>query len=390
MTELATATVLAALILAASVISIEFGISVAIIEIALGVAGASLFGLRPTPWIDFIGSFAGIVLTFLAGAEVDRALLRREWKPALLIGGLSFLLPFIAVGLFAYYVAGWNLAQAEIAGIALSTTSLAVVYAVLVETGLTATEVGKILMAATFITDLGTALALSVLFVRPNPYLALFIVVSVLVILVMMAVQRPFFARYGSRVIEPEIKGAFLALFVFMWTADLADSHAVLPAFLLGLAVSDVFKRHPEEQRRFRVVAFAFLTPIFFLKGGLNVDARQLAAGAWLLGAFLIVKVAAKFAGVLPVALRYVRPHAIFTTLLMSTGLTFGTISSLYGLNAGIIDQQQFTVLLGAVIGSAIVPTVVAQRWFAPPVHALTADEIAAVEDEEFEPPRSR
>ena len=390
MTELATATVLAALILAASVISVEFGISVAIVEIALGVAGASLFGLRPTPWIDFIGSFAGIVLTFLAGAEVDRALLRREWKPALLIGGLSFLLPFIGVGLFAYYVAGWNLAQAEIAGIALSTTSLAVVYAVLVETGLTATELGKILMAATFVTDLGTALALSVLFVRPTPYLALFIVVSVLVIVVMVALQRPFFGRYGSRVIEPEIKGAFLALFIFMWTADLADSHAVLPAFLLGLAVSDVFKRHPEEQRRFRVVSFAFLTPIFFLKGGLNIDARQLAAGAWLLGAFLLVKIATKFAGVLPVALRYVRPHAIFTTLLMSTGLTFGTISSLYGLNAGIIDRQQFTVLLGAVIGSAIVPTIVAQRWFAPPVHAPTQAEIEQVEDEEFEPPRSR
>jgi Kef-type K+ transport system membrane component KefB len=390
MTELATATVLAALILAASVISVEFGISVAIIEIAFGVIGASLFGLRPTPWIDFVGSFAGIVLTFLAGAEVDRTLLRREWKPALLIGGLSFLLPFIGVGLFAYYVAGWDVHQAEIAGIALSTTSLAVVYAVLVETGLAATELGKILMAATFITDLGTAVALSVLFVRPSGYLALFVIVSVLVIVVMVAVQRSFFTRYGARVIEPEIKGAFLALFVLMWTADLAESHAVLPAFLLGLAVSDVFKRHPEEQRRFRIVSFAFLTPIFFLKGGLNVDIRQLAAGTWLLVAFLLVKVATKFAGVLPAALRYVRPYAVFTTLLMSTGLTFGTISSLYGLNAGIIDRQQFTILIGAVIGSAIVPTVVAQRWFAPPVHVLTQDEIEQVEDEEFEPPRSR
>jgi Kef-type K+ transport system membrane component KefB len=245
-------------------------------------------------------------------------------------------------------------------------------------------------MAATFITDLGTAIALSVLFARPNPYLALFIIVSVLVIVVMVALQRPFFTRYGARVIEPEIKGAFLALFVFMWAADRAESHSVLPAFLLGLAVSDVFKRHPEEQRRFRVVSFAFLTPIFFLKAGLNVDARQLAAGVWLLAAFLLVKIATKFAGVLPVALRYVRPHAVFTTLLMSTGLTFGTISSLYGLNAGIIDQQQFTVLLGAVIGSAVVPTIIAQRWFSPPMHALSADEIAQLEDEEFEPPRPR
>ncbi len=388
MTDLTTATILAALILVAAIVSVEFGISVAIIEITLGVAGSSLFGLRPTPWIDFIGSFAGIVLTFMAGAEVDRQLLRREWKPAILIGGLSFLLPFVAVGVFAHYVAGWNIRQSEIAGVALSTTSLAVVYAVLVETGLAASRLGKILMAATFVTDLGTAIALSVLFLRPSAYLALFVVVSVFVILVMIAFQRPFFQRYGERVIEPEIKGAFLALFVLMWAADMAQSHAVLPAFLLGLAVSDVFKRHPGEQRRFRIVAFAFLTPIFFLKGGLNVDVRQLAAGVWLLFAFLFVKIATKFLGVLPAALRFVKPHAVFTTLLMSTGLTFGTISSLYGLNAGIINRQQFTILLGAVIGSAVIPTVVAQRWFAPPLQALKAEEIVEIEDEEFEPPR--
>ena len=199
MSDLATATILAALILVASIVSVEMGISVAVIEIGLGVVGASVFGLRPTPWIDFIGSFAGIVLTFLAGAEVDRRLLRREWKPASLIGGLSFLLPFLGVWLFARYVAGWDMRQSQIAGIALSTTSLAVVYAVLIETGLATTELGKILMAATFITDLGTALALSVLFVQPTPYLALFIVVSIAVIALMLVLQRPFFARYGAR-----------------------------------------------------------------------------------------------------------------------------------------------------------------------------------------------
>jgi Kef-type K+ transport system membrane component KefB len=386
--DLATATILAALVLIAAVVSVEFGVSVAIIEITLGVVAANLFGISSTPWIDFIGSFAGIVLTFLAGAEVDPALLRREWKPAVLIGGLSFLLPFVGVGLFAYYVAGWSAPQSAIAGIALSTTSLAVVYAVLVETGLSSSEVGKILMAATFITDLGTALALSVLFIQPTWYLTLFIAVSVLVIVIMAGLQRPFFARYGARVIEPEIKGAFFVLFLLMWTADLARSHAVLPAFLLGLSVADVLKRHPREHSRFRVVCFAFLTPIFFLKGGLNVDLGYLATGAGLLGLFLALKMVTKFIGVLPAALRYVRPHAVFTTLLMSTGLTFGTISSLYGLNAGIINQQQFTVLLGTVIGSAVLPTLIAQRWFAPPVHPLTTAEAEAIEDEEFEPPR--
>lgn len=245
-------------------------------------------------------------------------------------------------------------------------------------------------MAATFITDLGTALALSVLFIQPTPYLALFVGVSVVVIVVMTILQRWFFDRYGDRVIEPEIKGVLFVLFLLMWTADLAKSHAVLPAFVLGFSVSGVFRRHPEQLKRFRIVAFSLLTPFFFFKGGLNVSLDALAGGLLLLLGFLVVKIALKFAGVMPIALRYLRPHATFTTLLMSTGLTFGTISSLYGLDAGIIDQAQFSVLVTTVILSAIVPTVIAQRFFSPPAHWLTPEEVIAVEDEEFEPSRAR
>src|SRR5512140_3007926 len=177
-------------------VSVEIGLSVAIIEIAAGVVAGNALGLASPSWMDFVASFAGIVLTFLAGAEVDPGLMREKLKESLLIGGLSFLLPFVGAGRFAYFVAGWDLRQSEIAGVALSTTSLAVVYAVLVETGLTRTEIGKIIMAATFVTDLGTALALSLLFIQPTPYLIVFIAVSVAVIVAMTVLQRPFFARY--------------------------------------------------------------------------------------------------------------------------------------------------------------------------------------------------
>ena len=390
MDNLLIATILGLLILVASMVSVELGISVAIIEIALGVVAGNFLGVTSTPWTDFIAAVASIVLTFLAGAEVDPRLLRERAKESLLIGGLSFLLPFLGAGLFAYYVAGWDLRQAEIAGVALSTTSLAVVYAVLVEAGLTKTEIGKVIMAATFITDLGTAIALSLLFIQPTPYLALFIGVSVGVIAVMTLLQRWFFDRYGDRVIEPEIKGVLFVLFLLMWTADLAKSHAVLPAFVLGFAVSGVFRRHPEQLKRFRIVAFSLLTPFFFFKAGLNVSLDALVGSLPLLAGFLVVKIALKFVGVMPVALRYLRPHATFTTLLMSTGLTFGTISSLYGLNAGIIDRSQFSVLVTTVILSAIVPTFIAQRFYSPSAHVLTEDEVALIEDEEFEPARPR
>jgi Kef-type K+ transport system membrane component KefB len=390
MDTLAIATLAALLVLIASMISVELAISAAIIEIVLGVAAGNLLGMTSTPWIDFLAQFAGVVLTFLAGAEVDPRILRQKSNQALAIGGLSFVVPLVCAGLFARFIAGWDLRQAEIAGIALSTTSLAVVYAVLVETGLTNTEIGKVIMAATFITDLGTVLALSLLFITPTPFLVLFVVTSVACIGSMLALEGWFFRRYGDRVIEPEIKGAFFALFLLMWTAELAHSQAVLPAFLLGLAVASVFRRHPEQHQRFRVVAFSLLTPFFFLKGGLNVNVAALAGSLPLLAGFFVVKVAAKFVGVLPVSLRYVRPHAMYTTLLMSTGLTFGTITALYGLNAHIINRSQFSLLISAVILSAVLPTLVAQRFFSPGRRPLTAVEELDVEDEEFAPRRGR
>jgi len=367
MENLYIAMVAGLLILLASMASVELGLSVALIEIALGVVAGNFLGLHTTPWIDFLASFAGIVLTFLAGAEVDVPLMREKLKESLVIGGISFAAPFFGAWLFSQYVLGWSLQTSQLTGVALSTTSLAVVYAVLVETGLTAHPTGKLIMAATFVTDFGTAVALNLLFIRPTWWLLLFLAVSAAVIVVMPRLHAWFFSRYGNRVIEPEIKGAFAALLVLMFIAELAQSHAVLPAFILGLAVSHVFEQHREEQRRFRVVAFAFLTPFFFLKGGMNVSLGLVWANLGLLVMLFLVKLVTKTVGVYPPAIRYLaRRDARFTTLLMSTGLTFGTISSLYGLRSGLFDQAQFSVVVTVVVLSAIVPTFIAQRWFEP------------------------
>jgi Kef-type K+ transport system membrane component KefB len=143
--------------------------------------------------------------------------------------------------------------------------------------------------------------------------------------------------------------------------------------------MSSHYAQHRTEQERLRVVAFAFLTPFFFLKGGLNVSLSAVWANLGILAALLAAKMVPKFGGVYPLARRYCAPHAAFTTLLMSTGLTFGTITSLYGLQAGIIDQTQFSLLLTVVVLSAIVPTAIAQRFFQPHVDADEA-RLAATE----------
>jgi Kef-type K+ transport system membrane component KefB len=360
------AAVLAAVVFLASMVSVELGITVALLELTLGVVVGNLFHLGTAEWLDFIAKFASIVLTFLAGMEVDPTCMRNRAKATFAIGLASFAGPFVVASVVSYFLIDWTVKASLIAGTALSTTSLAVVYAVLVERGLTATNVGKLLMSATFVTDLCTALALSAIFIKPNVWFPVFLVVSILLIVALPRIAPAFFRRYGDRVIEPEIKLVFVALFVLMVLADASNGHAVLPAFVLGLVMSRHYQQHREEQQRLRVVAFAFLTPFFFIKGGLNVSLGAVFRNLGLLGALLLTKMAPKIAFIYPLARRAIPRHATFTTLLMSTGLTFGTISSLYGLTSGIIDKTQFSLLITVVVLSAVVPTFIAERWFLP------------------------
>src|SRR5438477_3934436 len=276
MSDIALAAVLAGAVLLASMMSVEAGLSVALIELFAGFVMGNALSLDVPSWLNFIGTFAGVVLTFLAGAEVDVPQFRREWKASLSIGLVSFFAPFAVVGLLAYYALDWSRRQAEIGGLALSTTSLAVVYAVLVETGLNRELVGKRLMSATFVTDIATVTGLTVLFLKPTVWIVPFALVSIGLIFGLPYTARHFFPRYGNRVIEPEIKLVFACLFLLMWLGLRANSQAALPAFVLGLAMSQFFASHRLEQDRLRVVSFAFLTPFFFLKGGLNVSTSAL------------------------------------------------------------------------------------------------------------------
>jgi Kef-type K+ transport system membrane component KefB len=368
MSDIAIAALLAGVIVLASTISVEVGISVALIELALGVIVGNAFSISVPSWLAFIGSFAGIVLTFLAGAEVDVPQFRREWRASTSIGLVSFAAPFAVAALVCYFALDWTRRASEIGGLALSTTSLAVVYAVLVETGLNRELVGKRLMSATFVTDIATVAGLTILFIKPTIWIVPFVLVSVVVIVGLPRISPWFFGRYGNRVIEPEIKLVFACLFLLMWLGTRASSQAALPAFILGLVMSGHYVEHRQEQERMRVVAFAFLTPFFFLKGGMNVSTSALWANLGVLALLFAAKMIPKLVAVYPLARRYTSPHAVFTTLLMSTGLTFGTITSLYGLSAGIIDRTQFSLLIAVVVLSAIVPTAIAQRRYAPKV----------------------
>ncbi len=370
------------LALLASLISIRLGISVALIEILVGVVVGNLHTadqaplLHTTEWTNFLAMLGSGVLTFLAGAEIDPQSLRSNLRASLSIGVLSFLLPFLGVWMFAQYALGWSLREAWIAGIALSTTSVAVVYAVMIEGGLSGTAMGKMLLAACFITDFGTVLALGILFADFNIWLVIFVVVTALLLWFMPKWTRYLITRLGAtRVSEPEVKFLFLVLFFLGGLASTAKSEAVLPAYLLGLVVAGVFLRDKTLVHRMRSIAFAIFTPFYFIKAGLFVSLPALGAAVRLIAALLLIKMATKIVGVWPLS-RYFfmrSREANYTALLMSTGLTFGTISALFGLQNKIIDQNQYSVLVTVVILSAFVPTLIAQKWFQPPAKTMVA-----------------
>jgi Kef-type K+ transport system membrane component KefB len=358
------------LILLSSLISLTLGLSVAIIEIILGAVAGNL-GMQPEAWMLYLASFGGIILTFLAGAEIDVQMMKNKFKESFLIGSFSFIVPFIAASLYTYYIAGWSLQASLIAGTALSTTSLAVVYSVLVESGLSKTKTGKLLMSATFITDMGTALALSILFIKPTFYTLIFLLVSVVVIWLASQFSHIVFEnpRLKNKVIEPEIKYIFLLLLVFIYFANLGGGQAVLPAFVLGLMMSSHFMETSDTKKvrdRLRTVAYAIITPIFFIVGGMRVSLPLIMAAFGLFAILFLIKIAAKFIGVYFFAKKYIPKGSMYTTLLMSTGLTFGTIASVFGYNSGYIDQVQYSVLVGVVIASAVIPTFIAQKWHMP------------------------
>ena len=364
------------LALAAALISIRGKVSAALVEIALGMLAGNLIALRTNTWIDFIAGFGSIMLTYLAGSEINPSVLRRQWRPAVLIGAASFAFPFCAAIAYALAVGHWTVDAAKIAGLAMSTTSVAVVYAVMLESGLAGKDFGQLILAACFVTDLGTVIALGLLFANFNAWLVLFLTASALAVAVVPRLLPTVFATLGDRVSEPGARMLFTIIFALAGLATLANSEGVLPAYVLGFASAGFLLSHIEFARRLRTTTMSLLTPFYFIKAGTYVSAVQVLAGLKTIVALFFVKVIAKGIGVWPVArgFRYTPVDATYLTLMMATGLTFGTISSLYGLTHHYIDQLQYSELVTVVIASAIIPTIIAQMHFPPTQEALEAE----------------
>jgi Kef-type K+ transport system membrane component KefB len=364
------------LALIATLVAIKVRVATALSEIVIGTIAQLLIGATlgsallagDASWLKFLAGAGAILLTFLAGAELDPVVFRRQWKQATVIGLVSFAGPFLGCAALARWGLGWSPQASWLAGIAMSTTSVAVVYAVMLEFGFNATEYGKTVLAACFITDLATVVALGLIFAPFTVRTLIFLGVGLVAFLVLPWLVPRFFRRYGDRPSELEEKFLMACLFGMGALATWADSEAVLPAYLIGMVLAGTVGKNHALVRRLRTLTFGLLTPFYFIRAGSLVSLPALVVAPMAFLALLGMKMLTKIAGVYPVTRAYGSPRqeGMYTTLLMSTGLTFGTISALFGLSHQLIDQAQYSALVAAVIGSAVVPTLIANAFFLP------------------------
>lgn len=369
-----------ALAVGAGILAYHLRVSTALLEICVGVAAGTIaeyfFGPESlgsqVDWLRFLAGAGAMLLTFLAGAELEPTVLRAKWKEVTVVGLVGFLAPFLGCAALAKYVLGWGTAASWLAGVALSTTSMAVVYAVMLETGFNRTEFGKGVLGACFINDLGTVIALGLIFAPFTYKTIVFIAVSAVLISLLPFLSNGLTRKYGNRTADIRAKWTLLVLFALGALALWSGSEAVLPAYIAGMVLAGFASEDHFWVRRMRTLTIGFLTPFYFIRAGSLVSLSAVMAAPLIFLVLLGGKVASKIFGLYPVIARFRGEHRErwYYTLMMSTGLTFGTISALYGYSHGIVDRGQYSFLVAAVIASAVVPTIIA-GWAFLPKHLL-------------------
>jgi len=362
------------LALISTIIATKLRLATALTEIAVGaiaslaIAGTGISIGENDLWIKFIASVGAIMLTFLAGAELEPDVLKVRWKETMGIGLIAFIAPFLGCTAVAHYILGWSAKASWLTGVALSTTSVAVVYAVMLELGLNKTEFGKVILAACFVNDLGTVIALGLIFSPFTTNSLIFMAVMIVVAILVPFITPKIFKKFGNKPSEFETKYLLFILFGIGALALWSGSEAVLPAYIIGMVLAGTVGKDSQLIRRLRTLTIGFLTPIYFLRAGYFVSIPSIIAAPIALLVLLSGKMITKIAGVYPVTklFKFRHKEGMYTTLLMSTGLTFGSISALFGLTHGIIDQNQYSLLIAAVIGSAVIPTIIANAFYLP------------------------
>jgi len=353
--------VVAVVLVLAAGIALEMGFSSAIAEILAGILlGLSFSEIGDLDWVKFLGHLGLLGLMFLAGFEVDIERLRGTWRASVGIGVASLMAPLLGVFLVCRFGFGLEWQTAGLMAIGLSTTSLALVYHALKERGLLSREFGQIALSAATVVDILSMVALAVLLGNTGWGTLIFLLVVFPAIFGLPRVGKWFFRRYKGSIVEFELRFLMVVLISMGFMAEhIGGIHPALIAFAIGLVMAEVVEEHGQVEEKLRAIVFSLLAPIFFLHAGLQINLSLIGGEALLQFAILfVVAVGLKFLGTAAATQAFIGQSAGFLGLLFNYRLSFGIITATVGLEARLITEAQYSIILLVVVSSAVLPAV--------------------------------
>jgi Kef-type K+ transport system membrane component KefB len=361
--DLYSTSLIAVVVVLAGITGIKLNITSAIIEVIAGIILGNFLGVGIEPWLDFLGTFGGLILTFLAGVEIDLSLLKRNGKQSFVLGTSAFIVTFVGEMIFLYFVTDWSLPAKLTASLAQTPTAIAVVYTMFLEYGLLGSQSSKLVLAAIFVNDILTLMCINLISHKFNLFTVAFILAMAIMALALPKIMEYIAKWHGMRSVELELRLIFAVILGISFLADAGNMQAVFGAFLLGLVFANSLHNHSDILPKLRSVTFSLLAPVFFVKAGILISLPAVLGNVMLILGILVVKMLSKSAGTYYFNKIWVPEAPIFSTILFSTSLTVGIVTAAFGRNSQFLDQTQFSIVMIAIVLSAVIPSLIARRF---------------------------
>ncbi|WP_024786749.1 MULTISPECIES: cation:proton antiporter [unclassified Lebetimonas] len=356
--------VVVALIIIAGIIALEISFSPAIFEIIAGSIAANFFHMSDLKWAEFLANVGLLGLMFFAGLESDLKLLKKNFIKAVFIGVSSFLLPFVSIFLISKFILLYSLKASLLISIALSTTSLALVYPLLKDKNMLHLNSGQTLLAGAMIVDIISMFSLSFLFEGINYQNIIFLGVLLIVMFVLPKFGEKLFARYTGNHIEFPIRFIIAILIsIGFLSKEIHINEAVL-AFALGIFFSEFLKEHEMIEKKLRAIIFGFVAPFFFFKAGYSIKLDVINFKILFLSIILgIIAFGTKYLATVIATKPFFKKSVYkIAGLFFNMRLTFGIVASVFGLEFKIIDVNTYVSLLLIIISTSLAASVLMKR----------------------------
>lgn len=356
--------IISAFIVLSGFIALELGITTAIAELIAGIIASNLFYFPDRiEIVDILADIGILTLMYVAGLEIDLDRLRQNFKPSIVIGFSSFIFPFLSILFLCGYILHLTTDQTLLAAIALSTTSIAIVYPILRQTSFSDRESNLILSAA-MVTDLLTMFALGIFFTEFSLLLVFLVSGLFLFTWIFPFFGRRIFKYYKGNVAEFEFKMILLLLLAVAIFSEKVGIEAAIITFLIGMITSEVVVEHENLEIKLRGIVFGFFAPIFFFKVGLGISVTDLINNISLLLIFLVVCFSSNYIGTYLASRIYLPKSSGYIASLFSSNLNLGIIAAILGYTSDppIFDCGLYSAIVGAVVLSTIISAIMCRR----------------------------